>query len=157
MRGWFLLLLLLALNACSTTIPDEKVYPTIIIDGDALIARAPNWTSELIDCTDEQFRCLEAPGRFLIAFPKTCPTERWQWDIAGYPFRLTAPEAHYGLPSGGYFSEKYPHVYLLYREGLGYRTLWVRAQPVMTENWGGSSVEEYEVRFRSKPMLCEQG
>ena len=157
MRGLIFLLLLLVLNACRTTIPNENVYPTIIIDGDALTAQSPNWMSELVDCTDQEFRCLEAPGRFLIAFPKICPTGRWQWDIAGYPFRLTAPEAHYGLPSGGYFSEKYPHVYLFYREGLGFRTLWVRAQPVMTDNWGGSSLEEYEVRFRSRPMVCEPG
>jgi hypothetical protein len=155
MRVLFFLLLSLVSSACSTTIKGEKVYPAIYIDGDALTASSPDWTSALVDCTNDEFRCLEAPGRFLIAFPKICPTEHWQWNIAGYPFRLTAPEAHYGLPSGGYFSEKYPYVYLMYRSRVGFRTLWIRSQPITTENWGGSSVEEYEVKFLSEPMLCE--
>jgi hypothetical protein len=123
----------------------------IVIDGAHLRAVGPDWQSELVDCSDTQFRCFEAPGRFLMAFPRNCPRDDWRWVVAGHPFRLTAPMPHRGLPSGGYFSAKYPHAYLLYDADEGFTSLWVRANPVMSENWGGRSVAEYKFRYVGKP------
>ena len=130
--------------------------PEIVVDFATKTATSPEWTVPLTDCSDAQFQCLEAAGRFLIAFPRTCPTDQRDWVLAGYQFRNTAPAVHYGLPSGGYYSEKYPNVHLSYRKGVGFISLSVRENPVPTENWGGSSLAEYALRFvgQTNPFVC---
>ena len=64
---------------------------------------------------------------------------------------------HYGLPSGGYFSEKYPHAYLLYGARAGFGALWIRSNPVMSDNWGGPSVAEYQIKYANNvmPFQCQ--
>ena len=143
-------------GGCASVARVSSSDPEIVVDFERGTIRSPEWQTELIDCSDSQFQCVEAPGHFLLAFPRVCPTETWDWSIAGYRFRLTAPMPHYMLPTGGYFSEKYPHAHLIYREGLGFHALWVRANPVPTANWGGTSVAEYQIRYvgNATPFIC---
>jgi len=148
--------ILVATNGCATAPRVASSQPEIVIDFERGTISAPEWQTALIDCSDAQFQCVEASGHFLMAFPRICPTDSWNWNVAGYRVRLTAPMAHYGLPSGGYYSEKYPHAYLLYQQGRGFFALWMRTNPVPTENWGGTSTAEYRVRYvgNAEPFAC---
>ena len=153
-------LMLLALAGCASTRADVERQEEVLIDIPHLRAVTPEWRSVLVDCSDATFVCFEAPGHFLMAFPRSCPKDAgpWmqEWVIAGHRFRFTAPDPHYPLPSGGYFSDKYPNAYLLFRTEVGFSSLWIRSRPVMTDNWGGSSVAEYGVRFvgGGSPFRC---
>ena len=152
---WIVACLAQLIAGCASASTSEP-QQTIRIDVSRLRALSPQWESDLIDCSDDVFQCFEAPGHFLLAFPRSCPRDNWDWMVAGHRFRNTAPAAHYGLPSGGYFSYKYPHVYLHYRADAGFQSLWVRSRPVMTENWGGSSLAEYELQYvgGTTPFRC---
>ena len=128
MRRTAVLACLLALPiGCASAPPGMEHRPEIIIDIAQLRADAPEWQSALVDCSDSEFSCFEAPGRFLLAFPRSCPRtigpEMQDWMVAGHRFRFTAPDAHDDLPTGGYVSDKYPHAYLLYRAGAGFTSL----------------------------------
>ena len=148
----------LALVGCTPVTPTAPLQPEIIIDLERKVASAPDWQTPLTDCSNTEFQCVEAPGHFLMAFPRICPKVSWDWNVAGFRYRLTAPAAHYGLPSGGYYSEKYPHSYLLYRAGKGFDALWLRANPVPTDNWGGYSTAEYRIRYIGGPgpFVCKE-
>ena len=128
----------------------------ILIDVENRTALSPQWQSELINCSDDAFECIEAPGHFLMAFPRICPKTDWDWVIAGGVFRNTAPAEHLGLPSGGYVSYKYPYVLLSYRIDVGFLSLKVRSKPVMSANWGERSVAEYDLKYvgKSLPFRC---
>jgi hypothetical protein len=148
-------LFMLTAGCVSTPSAQSAPRKQISIDIDHHRAISPQWDAQLIDCSDSQFQCFEAPGRFLMAFPKACPTTIWDWSVAGYPFRNTAPAVHYGLPSGGYVSYKYPNVHLSYRVGIGFRLLTVRSNAVIDRDWG-EVVEEYEIKYTGAnvPFLC---
>src|SRR5688572_17043771 len=106
MRETALIAACLAISHGCAPVPQSRVArnPEIVIDLESGTAVAPDWRSSLKDCSDAEFQCVEAPGHFLMAFPRTCPGKVWDWQVAGYRFRLTAPAAHYGLPGGGYYS-----------------------------------------------------
>lgn len=152
---WFAACLSSLVAGCASA-PISEARPTITIDVSSLKVFSPQWEGDLTDCSDSEVQCFEAPGRFLLAFPRSCPAGFLDVMVEGYRFRATAPAAHYGLPSGGYFSEKYPSIYLQYQAGDGFDSLWVRSNPVPTENWGGSSLAEYELRFvgGAAPFRC---
>ena len=151
------LIALIALSAnCCAPLPRAETRPALVIDLGNHRATTPQWQSEIVDCSDASFECLEAPGHFLMAFPKTCPTT-WDWNIAGSRYRLTAPMEHFGLPSGGYVSYKYPYAYLIYQADAGFISLWMRTHPVFSgENWGGPSVIEYDIKYvgGQSPFRC---
>ena len=145
-RCTMLALACLSAIGCAS-LPKTQMRPVLAIDLENRKASTPEWQSVLVDCSNAEFECLEAPGHFLMAFPRSCPTT-WDWNVAGYRYHLTAPAAHLGLPSGGYVSYKYPHAYLLYQAGQGFFALWMRSNPVMSgENWGGPSVVEYNIEY----------
>lgn len=153
-RTLFALIALLA--ASCAPLPSAETHPILVIDLENHRATTPQWQSEVVDCSDSAFACLEAPGHFLMAFPKSCPTT-WDWNVAGFRYRLTAPAAHLRLPSGGYVSYKYPHAYLIYRADKGFIALWMRTHPVFSgDNWGGPSTIEYDVKFIGQaPFRCQ--
>jgi len=154
------IVLLLCLAGCASAPLRLKPPQDIVIDTSHHRASGPGWESGLVDCSDATFVCFEAPGRFVMAFSRSCPRDvgPWMhtWIVAGYPFRFTAPGPHAPLPGGGYYSEKYPHTYLIFDPGFGFRSLWIRSNPVASDNWGGSSVAEYEIRYAGgpSPFIC---
>lgn len=83
---------------------------TMTINLDTMQVTTPHWSSNLIDCSDEAVECVEAPGYFLLSMQRQCDRSI-SWDAGGFPYRVVAPSAHYGLPSGSYMSMKYPHVH----------------------------------------------
>lgn len=145
------------LLVCCAPVPRADTGPLLLIDVENRVARTPQWQGALVDCSDAAFECIEAPGHFLMAFPRSCPTGSRDWVVAGFRYRGTAPALHYAPPSGGYVSYKYPHVHLSYRVGMGFTGMWVRAKPVMSENWGERSTIEYDVKYlNGGPLfLCE--
>ena len=131
--------------------------PQLVIDLTNHRASTPQWQSEILDCSDAAFECIEAPGHFLMALPRACPANAEDWTVAGFRFRGTAPLPHFAPPSGGFVSYKYPYAHLVYQSGLGFTGLWVTSRPVVSENWGNPSVIEYDVRYadgRSR-FLCK--
>jgi hypothetical protein len=144
--------------ACCTSVPPPDTRPLLFIDLENGVARTEQWQSALSDCSDAAFECIEAPGHFLMAFPRACPSGSWDWTVAGFRYRGTAPSPHYAPPSGGLVSYKYPNVHLVYRAGVGFTGLWVTEKPVMSENWGQPNIVEYGIRYvtRRPPFLCER-
>ncbi|MFC7380196.1 hypothetical protein [Brevundimonas sp. GCM10030266] len=151
---WIVACLPLFVAGCASTTISEAP-PTITIDISRLRAISPQWESDLVDCSDSLFRCFEAPGHFLLAFPRTCPTDNLDLMVQGYRFQYTAPAPHYSHPSGGYVSHRYPHVHLYYISD-SYRYLDIRSAPVLTDNWGGSSVAGYSLDYVGEvtPFRC---
>lgn len=143
--------------ACCTPVKRAATQPLLVIDLRSHRASTPQWQSDIVDCSDANFERIEAPGYFLMAFPKSCLTDTWDWSIAGFPFRNTAPTPHFGLPSGGYVSYKYPYAHLVYQAGAGFTSLWVTSRPVVSENWGGPSIVEYEISYPDgqSPFRCQ--
>jgi len=141
--------------------PTKRVteYPYLIIDYEKMTASSAGWSFPLRDCSNEEMECLEAERRFLIAFPRKCPNRAYRWAIEGGALRATAPMPHWPPPSGGYFHEKYPYVYLSYRAGFGFDTLWVQSRPVPSDNWGFPSVASYSLRFvgGEGAFVCKEG
>ena len=112
----------------------------------------PNRQVALIDCSNRAFQCLEASGEFLLAFPKLCSLADdnpfYGWDVAGYRFSATAPTPHLGMPNGGYYSAKYPHIHLGYRVGMGFVTLTQTKGTPSQAGWNpGDFVEEYRIVY----------
>jgi hypothetical protein len=118
----------------------------------------PNWHAEFVDCSTSEVQCLEVPNRFMMSFPISCASAEGGWSAAGTRFTSTAPEVHYGLPSGGYVSGKYPHIHLLYRKGIGFRG-WSRTIKRPNDagwNEGEDRAEEYPIVYRgsTSPFHC---
>jgi len=118
----------------------------------------PTWQAEFADCSTSEVQCLEAPGRFIMSFPASCASAGHGWSVAATRFRATAQEVHYGFPSGGYVSDRYPHVHLVYREGVGFIG-WSRTIKTPYDagwNEGEDRVEQYRIAFRGRmsPFHC---
>jgi hypothetical protein len=109
----------------------------------------PSWHAEFADCSTSEVQCLEVPGRFIMSFPRLCTLADAGWIAAGTRFRGTAPMAHYGLPSGGYISDAYPHIHLLYQRGFGFIGWSRTARTPYDPEWnsGEDRVEEYRIHF----------
>ncbi len=118
----------------------------------------PDWQAEFADCSTSEVQCLEVPSRFIMSFPSSCAPAQDGWIVAGTRFRVTAPEVHHGLPSGGYISDKYPHVHLRYRKGMGFIG-WSRTIKTAYDagwNSGEDRVEEYQIVYlgMASPFHC---
>lgn len=154
--------LIILLTGCATAPRTSgTVSPKLLIDLETRRAVFPDRQIQLVECSDRDFHCLEAPGEFLLAFPSHCALASDNpfkgWEVAGYRFRATAPTPHLGMPNGGYFSEKYPHVHLGYRVGMGFVTLTrTRSTPYDSEWNPGDYSEEYQVEYvgHGSPFSC---
>jgi hypothetical protein len=83
-------------------------FPEMLINFVRNKVVTPRWEAGFTDCSDAAIQCIEVPSRFVMAFPRSCPRGVADWQAAGHRFRMTAPMPHYGAPSGGYISDKYP-------------------------------------------------
>ena len=144
------------ISACAPTNLRMASGPEVVIDMVSKRATGPGWGSEILDCSDANFRCLEAPGHFLLAFPRKCPSGSLQWIIGGFQFRMTAPAPHYALPSGGYVSGKYPHVHLHYFAAIGFTSYSIHTGSVIDGDWAENRSSDYRIRFKgdSSPFRC---
>jgi hypothetical protein len=113
----------------------------------------PNWRAAFVDCSTSEVQCLEVPSRFVMAFPRLCTHAEAGWIAAGTRFRGTAPMAHYGLPSGGYISDAYPHISLIYQRGFGFIIWWRSTRTPYDPGWnsGEDRVEEYRIAYVGMP------
>jgi hypothetical protein len=113
----------------------------------------PSWTAEFVDCSTSGVQCLEVPGRFIMSFPGSCAVAEAGWIAAGTRFRGTALMAHYGLPSGGYMSEAYPHIHLIYLRGSGFINWFRTTRTPYDPDWntGQDRVEEYRIGYVGMP------
>jgi hypothetical protein len=117
-----------------------------------------SWREDFVDCSTSEIQCLDVPSRFIMSFPRSCVLAQTGWMAAGTHFRETAPMPHYGLPSGGYVSDAYPHIHLIYQVGAGFVT-WFRTTRTPDDpewNSGNDRVEEYQIRYvgMPKPFAC---
>ena len=112
-----------------------------------------NWHAELVDCSTSDVQCLAVPSRFIMSFPRSCDRAAAGWIAAGTRFRETAPMAHFGPPSGGYFSDAYPHIHLAYQLGFGFITLWRTARTPDDPEWNTveDRVEQYRIGYVGMP------
>ncbi|MFN3817157.1 hypothetical protein [Brevundimonas sp.] len=150
---------LLAVAGCATA-PPLTPEPVMVIDFASGIVTTPSWQAAFNDCSNSAATCIEAPDRFVMAFPRLCPTTTGPWEAAGFRFRMTAPTPHYGAPSGGYISDKYPHIHLGWREGVGFHT-WSRTLKTPYEQgWDpNEEAEVYRIVYvgRPSPFACTSG
>lgn len=70
---------------------------------------------------------------------------------------MTAPMPHLGAPSGGYISDKYPNIHLIYQSAKGFVSLSRTRRTPYDTDWSPSDVlEDYSIRFLGKgvPFTC---
>lgn len=143
-------LLLVGCQAAASLQPAPQPLPLdgMTLNLETMQVVTPSWRSELIDCSDEAFQCLEAPGYFLVSMPRSC-SRQVSWQAGGHGYRAIAPAPHYGLPSGSYMSMKYPHVHWRFGAPIerGFHR-WARTVDTPMESaWDTNvTVEAYEVR-----------
>jgi hypothetical protein len=113
----------------------------------------PNWHAEFVDCSTPDVQCLDVPTHFIMSFPRLCDGAQEGWFVAGTRFRETAPAPHFGPPSGGYMSEAYPHIYLVYLQGTGFVSWFRTTRTPYDPEWniGNDRVEEYRIGYVGKP------
>ncbi|WP_133244914.1 hypothetical protein [Caulobacter radicis] len=108
----------------------------------------PAWQASFVDCSTATIACIEAPDRFLMAFPRNCSAASGPWSAAGRAFRMTAPAAHRAPPSGGYISDKYPHVHLSWSAGAGFDKWSRTAATPYDAGWSpGERLEAYRITY----------
>lgn len=128
-----------------------EVFDGMTLDLNMMRVVTPNWTTALVDCSDEAIECVEAPGYFLLSVPRHCSRDG-AWEAGGFSYRAIAPSPHYGLPSGSYMSMKYPHVHWLFGAPLERGVhRWARTLGTPSDRaWDtNDTIEEYQVRIVS--------
>lgn len=144
-----------ALSACATPLPVRQVpaYEELVIDLAVRRATTPRWSAEIVDCSDATMNCIEAPGRFLMAFPRDCGVN-FSLNAAGRRYQAAGLGPH--GPEVGYVSDKYPTVQLHFYPGspAGYFMMTVFSEPWPPASW--VRLEEYSVRFAGgqSPFFC---
>lgn len=146
--------MLLLVGGCATKSLPVAAAPEMVVDFESSRVATPNWQAAFNDCSDGILLCIEVPDRFIMAFPTLCPVAVADWRAAGHRFRMTAPTPHYGAPSGGYISDKYPHIHLSWLIGSGFQTWSKTVKTPYEQGWDpNETVEVYRVRFVGGPAF----
>jgi hypothetical protein len=134
--------------ACVSVSQRTATNNELVIDFHARRATTASWSEAFVDCSTDKVSCIGVANRFLMASPKVCPDAADNWSAAGYNFRMTAPMPHLSAPSGGYISNKYPRIHMVYWSGKGFVSLSRTRHTPYEANWSPSDVlEDYRVRY----------
>lgn len=114
----------LALSSCAVASgsPRSIANPApnevrLTIDLSARTAATDNWSSNIVDCSDEEYFCILIPNRMALAFVRICTrTNRSELPSTAFGKLLrVAPAPHLSPPSGSYIIREFPNTLLFYQ------------------------------------------
>jgi len=120
----------------------------LVIDQSRATATTPRWSSEIVDCSNQEQHCILIPGRMVLAFPKSCSDAgAGRRPDTGYgELREVAPTPHLAPPSGSYVVGAFPNVLLFYDVSHGFNEVRiVRRSPYDREFDPNDYSERYDL------------
>jgi hypothetical protein len=93
----------------------------LVIDLSANRATTATWSSEIRDCSNQDYFCLLIPNRMVLAFPRSCGDLIDNTSVSTSLGNIIgiAPAPHLAPPSGGYIVSSFPNVLLIYNINFG--------------------------------------
>jgi len=143
---------------CVSMAKTQAMTNELVIDFATMSVSTHSWAAKLVDCSDDKVMCIEVPERFLMSFPRQCPVDE-EWNGGRHRVRMTAPAPHLGSPSGGYISDKYPSIHMIYRSAKGFVSLSRTKGTPYEADWSPSNVfEDYRIRYVAQDdwFICDQ-
>lgn len=133
-----------AMNSEHQLNPEE-----LSIDLSAGRATTARWSSEIANCSNQEYFCLVIPNRMTIAFVRSCH------DLIGENSASTrfgniirvAPAPHLAPPSGGYIISTFPNVLLYYNANFGLNEIRIVRHPPYDHDFDPNDyTERYVIR-----------